>query len=63
MSQPEIVERIKYETSTAFRIDESKRPKNEGPVESFRKLNVDWMTGNRWRNVDRDFYFVVNEST
>ena len=41
MSQPEIVARIKYETSNAFRIDESKRPKNEGPVESFRKLNVD----------------------
>ena len=45
MSQPEVVARIKYETSTAFRIDESKRPKNEGPVESFRKLNVDWIEG------------------
>ena len=42
ISKPEVVARIKYETSDAFRLDESKRPKDSGPIESFRKLNVDW---------------------
>ena len=41
MSKPEVVARIKYETSNAFRLDESKRPKNDVPLQTFRKLNVD----------------------
>ena len=46
MTKPEVVARIKYETSDAFRLDESKRPKNDVPLQTFRKLNVDW-----WRKV------------
>ncbi len=38
---PENIARVKYETSSAFRLDESKRPKDDAPLESFRKLNVD----------------------
>ena len=41
ISKPEAVARIKYETNDAFRLDESKRPKDAGPIESFGKLNVD----------------------
>ena len=42
LGSPEVVAKIKYETSSAFRLDESKRPKDNAPLESFRKLNVDW---------------------
>ena len=38
---PEVVETVKYLTSDAFRLDESKRPKNDVPLQTFRKLNVD----------------------
>ena len=41
MSKPEVVARIKYETGKAFRLDESKRPKDDVPLQTFRKLNVD----------------------
>ena len=41
MLQPEVVARIKYETGKAFRLDESKRPKDDVPLQTFRKLNVD----------------------
>ena len=41
VSKPEIVARVKYETSDAFRLDESKRPKTDVPLQTFRKLNVD----------------------
>ena len=41
VSKPETVARVKYETSDAFRLDESKRPKNDVPLQTFRKLNVD----------------------
>ena len=39
---PEVVETVKYLTSDAFRLDENKRPKNDVPLQTFRKLNVDW---------------------
>ena len=42
MSKPEVVAKIKYETSDTFRLDETKRPKDDVPLQSFRKLNVDW---------------------
>ena len=38
--RPEVVETVKYLTSDAFRLDESKRPKNDVPLQTFRKLNV-----------------------
>ena len=44
VSKPEIVQRVKYETSDAFRLDQSKRPKDNVPLQTFRKLNVDWST-------------------
>ena len=44
VSKPDIVARVKYETSDAFRLDESKHPKNDVPLQTFRKLNVDWST-------------------
>ena len=40
LHKPEVVKRIKYETSDAFRLDESKRPKNDAP-QMYTKLNVD----------------------
>ena len=42
--RPEVVETVKYLTSDAFRLDESKRPKDDVPLQTFRKLNVWW----RW---------------
>ena len=41
MLRPEVVAKIKYETSDAFLLDESKRPKDDVPLQTFRKLNVD----------------------
>ncbi len=43
ITQPEVVSRMRYETSVAFGVDESRRPAaaEAAPVESFRKLNVD----------------------
>ncbi len=41
LNDPKVIEQIKYETSYAFQIDESKRPKEDVPIQSFRKLNVD----------------------
>ena len=38
---PEVVKTVKYLASDAFRLDESKRPKNDVPLQTFRKLNVD----------------------
>ena len=34
MLRPEVVAKIKYETSDAFRLDESKRPKDDVPLQN-----------------------------
>ena len=39
-TKPEVVAMIKYMTSDAFRLDESKRPQNDAP-QMYKKLNVD----------------------
>ncbi len=42
LTKPDVAARIKYETSTAFRLDTNKKTKDDVPIQSFRKLNVDW---------------------
>jgi len=41
LTRPEVRERIKYLSSETFGIDESRRPKDDAPQASFRKLNID----------------------
>jgi len=41
LTKPEVRDRIKYLSSENFGIDESRRPKDDVPHASFRKLNID----------------------
>lgn len=41
LMNPEARARVLANTSDKYRLDESKRPKENAPSESFRKLNVD----------------------